>query len=61
MLEQFIARDLWDEARVIVGHKKFGQGLAAPEIPGHVIQQESILNDKVLFYRNSRREKIQTG
>lgn len=33
-LRGFINTDLWDEARVFVGNKKFGKGLKAPKIEG---------------------------
>jgi diaminohydroxyphosphoribosylaminopyrimidine deaminase/5-amino-6-(5-phosphoribosylamino)uracil reductase len=52
LLESVIAKDLWDEARVLVGAKHFGRGLKAPVIQNQPILQETILNDKLLLYRN---------
>ena len=32
VLNSFIENDLWDEARIFIGDKKFGKGVKAPEI-----------------------------
>ena len=53
LLESFLEKDLWDEARVIIGMKQFGRGLSAPEIKASPIAQDFILQDKLFTYRNS--------
>ncbi len=37
LLQSLINENLWDEARVFVGMKKFGSGVRAPDIPGNFI------------------------
>ena len=52
LLSSFISLNLWNEAKVLVGNKKFLQGLEAPELsvlPEHIT---SVDGDKILFYRN---------
>ncbi|PHR74198.1 MAG: riboflavin biosynthesis protein RibD [Lutibacter sp.] len=44
-LQGFINADLWDEARVFIGNKKFGKGLKSPEIEGDVKLIEEIDSD----------------
>ncbi|MCF6280549.1 MAG: bifunctional diaminohydroxyphosphoribosylaminopyrimidine deaminase/5-amino-6-(5-phosphoribosylamino)uracil reductase RibD [Flavobacteriaceae bacterium] len=44
-LRGFINTDLWDEARVFIGNKKFGKGLKAPKIDGAIKSIEEINSD----------------
>jgi len=41
-LNSFINKNLWDEARVFTGNKKFEKGLKAPEIKGELLSKEKI-------------------
>jgi len=34
LLNSFIKNDIWDEMRVFIGNKIFGNGIKAPELPG---------------------------
>jgi diaminohydroxyphosphoribosylaminopyrimidine deaminase/5-amino-6-(5-phosphoribosylamino)uracil reductase len=34
LLDSFIRKNLWDEARIFTGEKRFGEGIKAPEIHG---------------------------
>lgn len=51
-IEKFINANLWDEACVIVGNKRFGNGLQAPEIPTKPSEIKMIGNNKLEFYFN---------
>lgn len=51
LLNTFISREQWDEARVIVGDKVFGQGVRAPIISQYTdINIENIDNDRIIHY-----------
>jgi diaminohydroxyphosphoribosylaminopyrimidine deaminase/5-amino-6-(5-phosphoribosylamino)uracil reductase len=52
VLESFIHQNLWDEARVFIGDKSFGNGIKAPLL---TIKPEEykILNDRLLIYNNT--------
>jgi diaminohydroxyphosphoribosylaminopyrimidine deaminase/5-amino-6-(5-phosphoribosylamino)uracil reductase len=52
LLEYFIAENLWDEARIFIGEKKFEQGVKAPSISGKTAHDETILSDRLLIYSN---------
>ncbi len=53
ILEAFLTYGLWDEARVFTGPGRFGQGLAAPDVPvlARHITQEEIGTDRLDVYR----------
>ena len=44
-LRGFINTDLWDEARIFIGNKKFGKGLESPKIEGALKSMEEIDSD----------------
>jgi len=48
----FLDADLWDEARVFVGSKKFGNGLPAPLITTIEPRRTAIRKDTLLVYLN---------
>lgn len=48
-LERFIAADLWDEARILVGNQQWGGGLPAPKLPG-IPEKTVIIDDNRLMY-----------
>ena len=52
LLMSMLKAGLWDEARVIVGEKKFVRGLKAPEIEIPYNMRERILRDWIYIYRN---------
>ncbi|QHS62984.1 bifunctional diaminohydroxyphosphoribosylaminopyrimidine deaminase/5-amino-6-(5-phosphoribosylamino)uracil reductase RibD [Chitinophaga agri] len=59
VLREFIAHDLWDEARVITGHNPLAQGVNAPVLPTVLLNNELILeSDLIRYYRNSKKENI---
>lgn len=46
LLESFINKGLWDEARILIGDKKFNQGLKAPCIEGEIVKKLKFGNDE---------------
>lgn len=47
LLNQFIAAKLWDEARIFTSQQTWTEGLAAPAIIGHTVQEISVGSDKL--------------
>lgn len=56
LLEQFLAQDLWDEARVLTAPKILGEGIKAPVIPGLLRARYKLREDQLEVYE--RRETI---
>jgi len=52
LLNSFIDKYLWDEARVFIGNKYFNNGIAAPTINGALIANELINGDRLLIYKS---------
>jgi len=52
LLTSFIQKNLWDEARVFVGSKFFGEGVKAPAIKGKLVSYDEIGDSKLFVYRN---------
>ncbi|WP_159582809.1 bifunctional diaminohydroxyphosphoribosylaminopyrimidine deaminase/5-amino-6-(5-phosphoribosylamino)uracil reductase RibD [Marinoscillum sp. 108] len=52
LLNSFIERGLWDEARVFIAPHTFGKGIAAPHISGELLSAEDVLGDRLLIYKN---------
>lgn len=52
LLNTFITQNLWDEARVFTGNKKFTQGLKAPTITKKPQITQQITTDILNFYFN---------
>lgn len=53
LLESFLENEVWDEARVLIGKKKFSSGLKAPEIQTLPVNIEQILDDNLHIYTNN--------
>ena len=51
-LQTFIDEDLWDEARIFIGNKAFGNGTKAPNIALERSEKHSIGNDELVISRN---------
>lgn len=47
ILQQFIAANLWDEARIFTSTTKWEDGLKAPQITGEIIEETAIGNDEL--------------
>jgi len=52
-LQSFIDKNLWDEARVLIGDKTFGDGLAAPIIKSKHKNSYKLISDTILLYNNN--------
>jgi len=52
-LQSFIDKNLWDEARVLIGDKTFGDGLAAPIIKSKHKNSYNLISDTILLYNNN--------
>ncbi len=53
LINSFINRDLWDEARIFEGTKTFNQGIMAPVIPGKADEIQYIGEDRLIICHNS--------
>lgn len=52
VLESFIAANLWDEARILIGTENFREGLTAPELPPHQsLKKTAIGRDTLIVLR----------
>ncbi|MEX1192860.1 MAG: bifunctional diaminohydroxyphosphoribosylaminopyrimidine deaminase/5-amino-6-(5-phosphoribosylamino)uracil reductase RibD [Brumimicrobium sp.] len=49
-LNSFISSNLWDEARVIEGKKKFSQGILAPKLNHSAFKTKRLNGDDILTY-----------
>jgi diaminohydroxyphosphoribosylaminopyrimidine deaminase/5-amino-6-(5-phosphoribosylamino)uracil reductase len=49
LLYSFLNSDCWDEARIFISPVLLHEGLRAPGIPGTVLQEKMIFNDRLLF------------
>ncbi len=52
LLNAFIERGLWDEARVFVGNKLFHEGIKAPGFPKENYQREVLGENQLLIFEN---------
>ena len=52
LLESYMQENLWDEARVYIGSKRFGAGVKAPETKW-ILDREEPLDDSLarIYYR----------
>lgn len=52
LLQSFIDQNLWDEARIFVGNRKFTTGLKAPSLKGNLKTEELIDVDRLKWIVN---------
>ncbi|SDC32773.1 diaminohydroxyphosphoribosylaminopyrimidine deaminase [Williamwhitmania taraxaci] len=52
ILESFISRNLWDEARVFIGRKLFNSGVRAPVLLAQPITEDRLFDSILYTYRN---------
>ena len=50
-LEKYLARGLWDEARILVGNQTWGKGLPAPKLPGTPDKTVNIDDNQLMYVR----------
>ncbi|MDX1904474.1 MAG: bifunctional diaminohydroxyphosphoribosylaminopyrimidine deaminase/5-amino-6-(5-phosphoribosylamino)uracil reductase RibD [Thermonemataceae bacterium] len=53
LLQSFIDKEIWDEARVFVSRKRFSQGILAPNLCQKPIAIQNIQEDLLYFYSNA--------
>jgi diaminohydroxyphosphoribosylaminopyrimidine deaminase/5-amino-6-(5-phosphoribosylamino)uracil reductase len=51
LLQAFIDRGLWDEARIFTGNKEFHEGVKAPEIKGKIISEDVFDEDRLVIMK----------
>ncbi len=51
-LNTFIAKGLWDEARIITGSQTFGNGIKAPQVSGIYLSNTNLETDQLQIIRN---------
>ena len=54
LISSFVKKNYWDEARVFVGNKFFGDGVKAPELNGDFFSYDEVGDSKLFTYRNKR-------
>ncbi len=54
LLESFIQNNLWDEARVFIGNKKFKTGVKAPVFNQIPYSTKMIDDSKLMFFNNTK-------
>jgi diaminohydroxyphosphoribosylaminopyrimidine deaminase/5-amino-6-(5-phosphoribosylamino)uracil reductase len=52
LINSFVKKNLWDEARVFVGNNFFGDGVKAPEFKGELFSYDQVGDSKLFTYRN---------
>ena len=52
LINSFVKKNYWDEARVFVGNKFFGDGVKAPELSGDLYSYDEVGDSKLFTYRN---------
>lgn len=52
LLQSFIDQNLWDEARIFIGDKKFVEGVKAPHFEAKVVKSEMIEETRLDWYYN---------
>ncbi|MBK7763519.1 MAG: bifunctional diaminohydroxyphosphoribosylaminopyrimidine deaminase/5-amino-6-(5-phosphoribosylamino)uracil reductase RibD [Bacteroidetes bacterium] len=56
LIQQFIDKNLWDEARCIQTNTLLGTGIKVPEMRNHkTLRNEIIATDEIVYYFNSER------
>jgi diaminohydroxyphosphoribosylaminopyrimidine deaminase/5-amino-6-(5-phosphoribosylamino)uracil reductase len=56
LINSFVKRNFWDEARVFVGNQFFGDGVKAPAFSGKLFSYDQVGDSKLFTYRNRVRE-----
>ncbi len=51
LVNSFIKKGLWDEARIFRSKQEFGSGIEAPFIRGKLLNVDKIGDDEMLVYR----------
>jgi diaminohydroxyphosphoribosylaminopyrimidine deaminase/5-amino-6-(5-phosphoribosylamino)uracil reductase len=53
LINSLISRNLWDEARIFVSDKTFGDGIKAPELyQAELMDKQKIFDDEILYFKH---------
>ena len=52
LIDSFVKKNLWDEARVFVGNQFFDEGIKAPVVKGQMYSYDELGDSKLFTYRN---------
>ena len=54
LINSFISKNIWDEARVFVSDNTFGEGIKAPDLyNASLVSKDKIFEDEILYFRNT--------
>jgi len=54
LINSFISKNIWDEARIFVSENTFGEGIKAPDLyHASMVSKNKIFNDEILFFKNT--------
>ncbi len=53
VLNTFIEKNCWDEARIFISPQKFGKGMNAPKISETKKDKIQVFNDQLIYYQNN--------
>jgi diaminohydroxyphosphoribosylaminopyrimidine deaminase/5-amino-6-(5-phosphoribosylamino)uracil reductase len=54
LINSFISKNIWDEARIFVSENTFGEGIKAPDLyHASLVSKSKIFNDDILFFKNT--------
>ncbi len=53
LINSFISKNIWDEARIFVSNNTFGDGIKAPDLyHASLIEKDKIFEDEILYFKN---------
>lgn len=58
LLQSFIDKGLWDEARIFTGNKWLGEGVKGPLLKGEIVSKENLLDDELIILKNNNLSAI---
>lgn len=58
IIQSFIDKNLWDEARIFTGNVNFHKGVKAPRLHGKIIEERAIVNDQLQILVNDKEYNI---
>jgi diaminohydroxyphosphoribosylaminopyrimidine deaminase/5-amino-6-(5-phosphoribosylamino)uracil reductase len=54
LINSFISKNIWDEARVFISENTFGEGIKAPDLyHASLVGKNKIFNDEILLFKNT--------
>lgn len=52
VLNQFISKNLWDEARIFTGNREFGSGIKSPSVQGRKTGEQIFKSSRLIYLKN---------